>query len=356
MKKKCGLPVVEVGGKPFDMGKQAGSKCARQGKAYRTSIAESIKHSTGMSWEKAVMRAKLYLPHAEAFYPDFIEEIRGYSEGAKMPFEDAFTLCCHELLSPSGFRGCTDVAVNGDVTLEGDVLIGHNEDWSANELGTVVLLHAKPAKKPEFVTTSYAGLLPSSGMNSAGLSLTGNALNPNDVRIGIPKVFPVRKVLECRRIGEALEAAMPEGRASSYNNICSDSSGEIYSLEGSATDCAIIYAHGGYLVHTNHYTEDKMRRFEQYPASTSCSTFRYHRAMRLLEDQLGQVTVDSITSIFKDHVNRPGSICRHADPKDHPLDVSETIFSVVFDLTRLRAHVCSGKPCTGCYETFQLGD
>ena len=62
MKKKCGLPVVEVGGKPFDMGKQAGSKCARQGKAYRTSIAESIKHSTGMSWEKAVMRAKLYLP------------------------------------------------------------------------------------------------------------------------------------------------------------------------------------------------------------------------------------------------------------------------------------------------------
>lgn len=355
MKKKCGLPVIEVSGKPFDMGKQTGTKCARQGRAYRAAVAESIAHSTGMSWDKAVARAKLYLPHAEAFYPDFIEEIRGYSEGSKLPFEDAFTLCCHELLSPNGFRGCTDVAVNGDVTLEGDVLIGHNEDWSGDQLSTVVMLHARPSKKPEFIATSYAGLVPSSGMNGAGISLTGNALSPNDVRVGIPKLFPVRKVLECRRIGEALEVAMPEGRASSYNNICSDSNGEIYSLEGSATDFATIYARDGYLVHTNHYTADRMRRFEQDPSAISCSMFRYHRATRLIEEQLGGVTVDTITSIFRDHVNKPGSICRHADPKLHRLDISETIFSVVFDLTRLRAHVCRGKPCTGRYDTLQLG-
>lgn len=356
MTKKCGLPVVEVSGKPFDMGKQAGSKCARLAKAYRSSIAESITHSTGMSWDKAVERAKLYLPHAEGFNPEFVEEIRGYSDGAKMPFEDAFTLCCHELLSPNGFRGCTDVAVNGDATLEGDVLIGHNEDWSGDQLSTVVLIHGRPSKKPEFLTTSYAGLVPSSGMNAAGISLTGNALSPNDVRIGIPKLFPVRKVLECTRIGEALEAAMPAGRASSYNNICSDSNGEIFSLEGSATDFATIYAHGGYLVHTNHYVADRMRRFEEDPSDISCSVFRYHRATKLVEEMLGRVTVDSIASIFRDHVNRPGSICRHANPKVHRLDVSETIFSVVYDLTKLRAHVCRGKPCTGSYDVFQLGE
>ncbi len=356
MKRKCGLPVVEVKGKPFDMGRQAGAACARLGKAYRASIAESIAHSTGMPWDKAVARARLYLPHAESFYPDFVEEIRGYAEGAKMPFDDAFTLCCHELLSPNGFRGCTDVAANGDVTLEGDVLIGHNEDWSGDQLGTVVLLHGRPSKKPEFVTTSYAGLLPSSGMNAAGISLTGNALSPNDVRLGIPKIFPVRRVLECTRIGAALEAAMPDGRASSYNNICSDRDGEIFSLEGSATDCAVIYAHDGYLVHTNHYTADRMRRFETDPDAMSCSVFRYHRARRLIQARLGEVTVESIASIFRDHVNRPGSICRHADPGAHRLDVSETIFSVIFDLTRLRAHVLKGKPCAGCYDTFQLGD
>jgi len=357
MKAKSGLPVVEVEGKPFEMGEMAGRKCASRAKAYRASMAENIEYSTGMDWSKAVTRSRLFLPYAEGFYPDFVEEIRGYASGAKMPFEDAFTLCCHELLSPLGFKGCTDMAFSCDATLDGHVLIGHNEDWSSDQLDTVVLLHAKPKGKPEFVTTSYAGLLPSSGMNSAGISLTGNALSPNDTRIGIPKVFPVRKVLEARRIGEALEYAMPADRASSYNNICSDKNGEIYSLEGSATDFALIYALGGFLVHANHYTVEKMQRFETYPSGISCSIVRYARAMKLAESMVGRATVETIAEAFRDHVNRPDSICRHADPKLHRLDASETIFSVIFDLTASEAHVLKGHPCdNGGYASFKFED
>lgn len=354
MSSEGGLPVVTVKGKPYDMGKEAGRKCASRGKAYRDSMAESVEYYTGMPWPKAVARGLRYLPFAEDFYPDFVEEIRGYAEGARMPFGDAFALCCHELLSTQGFKGCTDVAVSGDVTEDGHVLIGHNEDWCSEQLDQVVLLHAKPAGKPSFITTSYAGLVPSSGMNSAGLSLTGNALSPNDMRLGIPKVFPVRKALEARRIGEELEFAMPSGRASSYNNICSDKNGEIYSLEGSATDHAVLYAVDGYLVHTNHYVSQKMHKYEEFPDGVHTSTVRYHRALRLIRGQLGHVTVDSMVRIFRDHVNRPGSICRHADPKVHRLDISETIFSVIFDLTAMRAHICKGHPCTGTYSVFDL--
>ena len=354
MSGKSRLPLIEASGKPFDMGRKIGKICSAKAAAYRRAISASVLHSTGYTWQKAVERSKLYLNYAEEFYPDFLDEIRGYSEGSKLPFEDAFAMCCHELLSPCGFIGCTDVAVNGDVTSDGRVLAAHNEDWSNDCLDTVVLLHGQPNGKPEFFTTSYAGLLPSSGMNSAGIGLTGNALDPNDVRIGIPKVFPVRKILEARRIGEALESAMPHERASSYNNIISDKHGEIYSLEGSATDCAWLYAIDGYLVHTNHYTSPKMERFESDPSSIACSVFRYNRALRLIEDQLGEVTVDSLKSILKDHVNKPGSICRHAERGKHPLDVSETIFSVIFDVTNLEAHVLKGKPCTSTYVKLSL--
>lgn len=354
MAKALSLPIVEVSGKPFEMGRAAGRACAKRAAAYRKSIVETIEHSTGVGWPRAVERAKDYLPYAEEFYPDFIEEIRGYSEGAKISFEEAFALCCHELLSPFGFRGCTDIAVSDAVTEDGRVLAAHNEDWSADALDTVVLLHARPKGKPAFLATAYAGLLPSCGMNSAGISLTGNALSPNDTRLGIPKVFPVRKVLEARRIGEALDYAMPNERASSYNNICSDRNGEVYSLEGSATDCAYIYSSGGYVVHTNHYLADHMRRFEADPGSVGCSIVRYNRALRLLRGQLGSVTIESLKSILRDHVNRPGSICRHADAGVHPLDVSETIFSVILDLTHLEAHVLKGKPCTGTYASIKL--
>jgi len=348
------LPAVEVSGRPFDMGRSAGKACARRAASYRKSIAESVEHYTGVGWGKAVERSKDYLPYAEEFYPDFVEEMRGYGDGAGMPFEEVFAMCCHELLSPAGFKGCTDMAVSGEMTEDGRVLVAHNEDWSADALETVVLLHARPKGKPEFLAASYAGLLPSCGMNSAGISLTGNALSPNDVRLGIPKIFPVRKVLEARRIGEALEAAMPRDRASSYNNICCDKNGEIYSLEGSATDCAWMYAIDGYLVHTNHYLSAKMERFESDPSAMTCSIVRYNRALKLLEGQLGAVTVESLKSILRDHVNKPGSICRHADPGTDRLDVSETIFSVIFDLTGLEAHVLKGHPCAGEYATVSL--
>jgi isopenicillin-N N-acyltransferase-like protein len=354
MSKKTTLPLVEVSGKPFDMGREIGKKCALRVTAYRKAIAASIAHYTGRDWRTASARALLHLPYAEEFYPDYVEELKGYAEGAKISFEDAFTMCCHELLTWRGFKGCTDIVANDHVTSDGNVLAAHNEDWSSDCLDVVVFLHAKPKGKPEFFTTSYAGLVPSCGMNSAGISLTGNALEPNDVRLGIPKVFPVRKVMEARRIGEALEYAMPPARASSYNNIVCDKNGEMYSLEGSATDCAWLYALDGYLVHTNHYTAERMLRFESDPLTRSCSIFRYNRALRLVEDQLGSVDVDSLKAILRDHVNRPGSICRHADPGVHPLDVSETIFSVIYDVTNLEAHVLKGKPCAGEYIKFSL--
>jgi hypothetical protein len=110
------LSVVEGSGKPFAMGKMIGKKCRTKALAYRKGLADSIKHSTGVEWPLAVRRAKDYLPYAEEFYPDFVEEIRGYAEGAKLPFEETFALCCHELLTPLGFKGCTDIAVNDDVT------------------------------------------------------------------------------------------------------------------------------------------------------------------------------------------------------------------------------------------------
>jgi isopenicillin-N N-acyltransferase-like protein len=354
MSRRGTLPVVEASGKPFEMGRAVGKRCAKLAAGYKKGIAESIAHGTGQAWPHAVERAKLYLPHAEEFYPDYVEEIRGYAEGARQTFEEMFALCCHELLFPAAFRGCTDIVVNGDITSDGRVLVGHNEDWSDDQLDTVVLLHAKPKGKPEFFCTAYAGLLPSCGMNSSGVSLTGNALSQNDMRIGIPKSFPVRKALEARRIGEGLSFAMPPNRASSYNNIVTDRNGEIYDLEGSATECAWLYARDGYLVHTNHYTAEKMQRFELEPDSITTSVFRYNRALRLIEDQLGAVTVDSLSTIFRDHVNKPGSICRHMDPGIHRLDGSETIFSVIFDLTNLEAHICKGHPCDGTYVRHSL--
>jgi len=57
-----------------------------------------------------------------------------------------------------------------------------------------------------------------------------------------------------------------------------------------------------------------MEKFEDDPNSISCSIFRYHRALRLLEDQLGAVTVDSL----KNDSEGPREPTRVDMPARHP--------------------------------------
>jgi len=157
-------------------------------------------------------------------------------------------------------------------------------------------------------------------------------------------------------------AALPEKRGSSYNyNLC-DSSGEIYSLEGSATDFCALYGHEGYLVHTNHYLSHRMTKYEtafekandKSPGAGVNSIIRYNRALKLLKKELGKVTIASLTNILSDHVNYPNSICRHIDESAPPLKQEKTIFSIIIDVTHLKALICHGNPCAGEYKEYKL--
>ncbi|MFB0523727.1 MAG: C45 family autoproteolytic acyltransferase/hydrolase, partial [Candidatus Bathyarchaeia archaeon] len=184
----------------------------------------------------------------------------------------------------------------------------------------------------------------------------------SDVRIGVPKEFVARRILASKTIGDAIRAALPEKRGSSYNNNLCDSSGEIYSLEGSATDFCALYAHEGYLVHTNHYLSERMARYEaafqngkdKSPGAGVNSIIRYNRALRLLKRELGKVTVNSLAKIISDHVNHPNSICRHIDESDPPLERCKTIYSVIINLTDLKLLICHGNPCTAEYKEYKL--
>jgi isopenicillin-N N-acyltransferase-like protein len=193
----------------------------------------------------------------------------------------------------------------------------------------------------------YGDLGISVGYNSAGISLTGNQLNSNDMRPGVPRMLLVRKILAATTIGEAIDAAILKQRASNYNQVITDKNGEIYSIEGSATDYEPIYAVDGYLVHTNHYTSSWMRHFEYDPQQITASLVRYNRGMRLMKNNVGKITVDMLKSFLSDHVNYPKSICRHGSGV-------KTTFSVVINLDSLVMYLVRGNPCEAAYTEYNL--
>jgi isopenicillin-N N-acyltransferase-like protein len=185
------------------------------------------------------------------------------------------------------------------------------------------------------------------GYNSAGISLTGNQVDSTDMRVGVPRLLLVRKILAARTIGQAIDAAILKERASDYNQVITDRNGEIYSIEGSATDYAPLYSTEGYLVHTNHYLAPWMRKFEFDPQGITSSIVRYNRGVRLLKNNRGRITVDLLKQFLSDHVNYPGSICRHGN-------YVKTTFSVIINLTTGTMLLARGNPCEVKYNEYKL--
>ena len=302
----------------------------------------------------AIRYARKVVPRIEAWYPEFLEEMRGYAEGSGVRF-DVLAAQWSGYDPAAGLQGCTDLAVAGEHTADGSVLVAHTEDYTPWYDGLVVPVHVKVRGEPELFAMSYGGLFPTMGFNAAGISMTGNAVSHNDTRAGIPKMVPPQRILDARTLFEALAWSMPEGRGSSFNNIVCSREGELYSMEGSATTFDAIYGGDGWLVHTNHYVSPKMWRFEQNPHGTFSSILRYNRATRLLRKSLGRVTPQSIMAIQRDHVGQTRSICRHED-RDLPAhERVKSLFGSIVDLTHGIAYVSGSTPCATEYRTYRLG-
>ena len=348
------LPMFRAHGAPREVGEQLGEHFATSAKRAVEIFRKELTWEKGATFDGAKRYGRKVLPHIQAWYPDIVEEMRGYASASGVPFD---TLVAQwSGYSPSqGLKGCTDVAVGPEQTTDGSVLVAHNEDYAPDYEGLVHPVRVAVDGKPAFFAMSYQGLFPTMGFNDAGFSLTGNAVSPNDVRVGIPKMFPPRRVLESRSLKEALESAMPAGRGSSFNNIVCSREGELYSLEGSATDFEALYGAGGWLVHTNHYVGAKMLRYEADPHAKFCSILRYNRAKKLLGPSLGRVTPETIMAIQRDHLSRPDSICRHENPVDPEADRVKTLFGSVLNLTKGEAYISGSTPCATDYRVFRFG-
>jgi len=354
--KRHTVKLIEVSGSDSSIGERLGRSC-------RTTARQMLRdgqarwRARGVDWERNIANSLRYLPYAEDYSPRYMDMIRGYARGSGLRFEDVFAM-----IYEGETFGCTDIAVNEEATADGSVLSAHTEDWWTTYEDQLVLVNVRPKTGPSFLATSYGGLELLGGINSSGVSLTINSLTQNDMRVGVPRVLFAFEVLVSKTLGDALNACTPEDRASGYNyNIC-HKSGEMYCVEVSAMAHSLLYPSGGYMVHTNHYLHPKMARYEAIFDETvepnrgysTGSIVRCNRAWRLLENSLGEIDLETLFSIQKDHVNLPHSICCHAEAHAPKPLRWKTIFSVVYDLKKGSIWLGTGNPCDTTRVEYRL--
>ncbi|MGZ8651449.1 MAG: C45 family autoproteolytic acyltransferase/hydrolase [Actinomycetota bacterium] len=349
------IPVLRLEGAYRDVGRQIGDACAD---VLQRSVAFDDELPAGRTRAEQLALASRYREVTADAMPWVLEELDGAAEGAGIDALALFACTVEEIWyeprTPGGGASidgrCSDLVATPPATADGHVLVAHNNDLSPRYRDERVALERSIPGDPTVFTIGN-GIWISVGWNSAGLSLTGNELSPNDERIGIPRELQVRAMLRDTSLDAMVGTALRHDRASSYNNVLASSDGKVVNVEGSATSVEMTEPDGrGHLVHTNHYVCESMLPYEGDPAYARRSSVRYDRAEELLGAQPdGTVTEERLREILSDHEHAPDSLCRHAD---QGAAESVTCFWCVADVTDMRITFGRGNPCDSVAQEF----
>ncbi len=352
------IPLIEVYGSHYQMGCQYGEAC-------RDQIAHSVENARQLlsdayenlqlTWEGARIQARKYLPFAEERYPKYVEEMRGFADGAGLNFDDISVVNAMEAVTMDALHltKCTSLALAQERTTSGHVLVAHNEDWLPEDEPDLAIIRARPDDAPPFLAMTYGALLPNIGFNAAGIAQCCDSVYATDSRIGTPRVIVSRAVLSAATPADAIRYTLSAQRAAGYNHLIAHESGEMYNVEVSARRFAVLGSQDGSIAHTNHYLHPHMQEVESEPDELVSTRVRHFRALRLL-GLTPCHDLASIQAIQRDHVNYQDSICNHAIDEQQPLDREKTITALLMDLTERRLWATWGNPCENEYFEYQL--
>jgi isopenicillin-N N-acyltransferase-like protein len=324
---------------------------------------DRIRHTVATSWDELpVGRSKAdQLTLASAYrdvtapaLPWLLEELDACAEGAGVDPLELFATSIEEIwYEPRGPRTegrCSDLVAGPVATADGHLLVAHNNDLRPDAEQEITALEISVPGDP---VVFQLGGIPwlSVGWNSAGLSLTGNELSPNDERIGISRSHQVLEMMRARTLPEMVAMSLRPDRASSYNNVLTSADGGVANVEGSATDAVVTdLDDAGHLAHTNHYVAERMLRYEGDTEYAPLSNTRYERACRLLAaEPPASVTMDRLRELLADHETKPQSLCKHPE---FGTSTSKTVFWCVADVTDGRIRYGRGNPCDSVAQEY----
>lgn len=334
------------------------------GKAAREAIGRCVSHyavyiksSTGMNWETACERAKIFEPAIRDFHPEYLEEMRGIADGAGVGYEEILAINCRSELyamKQAGSQECTAFAVMPSASRDGHVLAGQNWDNNYGQRDCMVVVHICQNNKPDILLFTEAGFIGGKGMNSQGISLTLNALETNFDNRGVPLHIKMRAALDAEHISKAYEALTKAPSAVGANLILTSGDGVALSAEITPDGVDAILPENGVIAHTNHLLSPVLQQKSPDNWRDWGSTFvRLCRLKELLRDRR-DIDKEYLFRVMGDHGGYPYSICYHPEAEEPDICTMAGNYSLVMDTTQRAAYFCAGQPCEGDYKEYYI--
>jgi isopenicillin-N N-acyltransferase-like protein len=327
------FPLIELSGSPRERGRMHGKAAADRLRRGIKMYAESLLKN-GVDWKELEHRAERLVPEIDRFDPAYVEEMRGIAEGAGEPFAGVVLMNARTEMVAAARRqhvnqhfpdGCTAALALPEASADGTLLHGQNWDWRAECAETGVVLHVRNDDGPDILTFTEAGGLARSGLNSAGIGLTANALEcDRDYQrgSGVPLPLIRRKVLESRHLSDAVATIFATPKLGSNHMAVSqataDGRAEAFGFECAPDETFWVAPERGLYVHANHWIAEAARAKVKDTglAETPCSIYRDKRVREQLLPKQGKLTLEDLRSAFFDDWNAPWSVCRPPRPNN----------------------------------------
>ena len=337
------FPCIEVTGSPRERG-------LAQGRAVPERVARSVALYRGELAKRNVdaatqdRLARRFVSVIADFDSDYIEEMRGIAEGARVPLEGVVTVNCRTEMM-FGFKeaahvhekmedGCTGAVALPSVTTSGRLIHAHNWDWRAESADSSIVLRVRSANGPDILTLVEAGGLARHGFNSAGVGLTANFLAcDRDFKTpGVPLAILRRKILEQSNLAGAVKVLGTSSRSCSNNIMLSQADGEAVDLECVPDEMFWIMPEGGLLAHSNHFISPvaRARITDTYFPKAPDTLYRVTRVHDYLAARRGRIDYKDMVEALSDRYGFPDSVLR--SPKPAAFDaISATVCMTVMD-------------------------
>ncbi|WP_077324419.1 C45 family autoproteolytic acyltransferase/hydolase [Virgibacillus siamensis] len=339
-------PSLKLSGSSYEMGFEHGSGAKEQVHFTLETYEEMFYNHSSMSWKEACNKALLHVDAIEQYNADYLYEMEGLAKGAGVTFEDILAINARsEIVLTNVPDGCTAFSILDRYT--SNMWLAQNWDWTSTQFKSLVHLHLDKENCPSINMVSEAGIIGKIGCNSEGIGVCLNALVTNTSAKKVPIHLGLRAVLESTSIEEAVSRVGRNQMASPAHFLIAAKTGEMAGLEVSPIHTARIATDKNFIAHTNHILSEQLKEKVKEDAKSD-SYIRYDVANKLLTDfDKQQITDTNVFRVLSDHTNYPHSICRHISPEDEKKGerISETIFSIVMNLTEGTLNWEKGHPC-----------
>lgn len=298
--------IIFLQGSPYEMGRQYGMQAKDMIKRNFCLVAgDALKN---YSEEQIVRRVALLTHEIPGKTPEIDQIYQGIADGAGMSYGD-IALINMQLWMSIPYLMCSTVAAKGSATEDGKLIAGVNGDVTYNMSGYGVTLVVFPEDGNSFITLpQLAGQLGSNfAINEKGLIITfdgGESERDGDKNFGYADFISamVYSVWKSDNAAEALDQLKRIKVAGGWIYLLGDSGGELMINEHTWNKDAVRYPGDNgekeYINAANHFIIEEMRESSIPFENNKDSYYRYDTERKLLEDNLGNLTLEQMMGIL----------------------------------------------------------